>query len=329
MKVIWRGVKTLYKTVYDILYESNCYIWVYTKEKNKILKNLGLQYLVQYEVNHYLWDINIERKNYLDINLGYTFDSIKGKYPGIVMYGEEKEDNYKIAMLGDSTTDGLIYLFKAWPELLYEEIGGNRVIVYNGGVGGYVSGQQLIKFIRDMLLVQPDMVIVYGGYTDVGVTTQYPFAFAYAKTVFDYVKTNMPKGSNMEDSKIIYSGIESRANVFENWLSNIRCMYAIAKERNIKFYTFCQPWLGSKNEKSIKEKNLMLSMRSKELSFRMKNSFRRYMSQKKDIPNYIYDLSHIFDEKDVYIDYVHVWEEENRIIAEAIKQVILPEIEAE
>lgn len=48
------------------------------------------------------------------------------------------------------------------------------------------------------------------------------------------------------------------------------------------------------------------------------------------LPDYMYDLSHIFDGcEDVYMDYVHVWESGNRIIAKEIGSIIRPVLENE
>ena len=38
---------------------------------------------------------------------------------------------------------------------------------------------------------------------------------------------------------------------------------------------------------------------------------------------YIHDLTHIFDGKDVFLDYIHVNEEGNRIIAEQIYTIMM------
>ena len=59
-----------------------------------------------------------------------------------------------------------------------------------------------------------------------------------------------------------------------------------------------------------------------------KNALRSYIGERKDLPDYIHDLSHVFDGKDVYMDLCHVWDEGNRIISGEIKRVIQPVIES-
>ncbi len=309
------------KYVEDIIYENDYYIWADKKEKAERLKELGLRYFSEYECNGYIWDISIGKEQ-LDVNLGHNYIA-KGQYPGIMVYGKEKEQDYKIAVLGSSTTDGAMYPFKSWAELLYDELGKN-VTVYNGGVRGYSSGQELIKLVRDIVPLRPDMIIVYDGASELFSKTRYPFAFEYSRKVFEYANAHIENNYIVDNTRDICLGVRNGDDCFGNWLSNMQSMYAIAKQRNMEFFVFCQPWLISKNGKTVKEKNILLSMPGVVLETMMKNSLRTYVRERTDIPDYIHDLSHIFDGHDVYMDLCHVWEEGNRIIAGEIKKVIQP-----
>lgn len=115
--------------------------------------------------------------------------------------------------------------------------------------------------------------------------------------------------------------------MFEAWLSNIRTMYAVIKEKNIIFHSFCQPMLDSKIGKTDTEKNMLLSAYSLTITNLVNGSFRKRICQSAELPVYIHDLSHIFDkETDIYKDYCHVWEKGNQIIAREITKIILPEL---
>lgn len=314
------------KYVEDIVYEDDYYIWVDKKEKVERLKELGLRYFSEYECNGYVWDITIGKEQ-LDINLGHNYIA-DSKYPGIMVYGEERETDYKIAVLGGSTTDGAMYPFKPWAKLLYEELGQKDVTVYNGGVRGYTSGQELIKLIRDILPLKPDMVIVYDGVNEVNTNTRFPFSFEYSYKVFEYANMHLEDDYIVDNTKEVCQGVEveCKMDCFDNWLCNMQSMYALTEQRNIKFFCFCQPWLPSKKDKTEKDKNILLSMSGVVLDSLLNKSFRSHLEQRSSIPEYIYDLSHIFDGKDVYMDLCHVWEEGNRVIAGEIKKVIQPAI---
>lgn len=322
------------KYIDEILNEKNYFIWVYDKKKVKRLDELGFvsyKNYICYQGGNY---IPLNRKQILDVNLGnnYLADS---KYPGFTVYGADKEKDFRIMVLGNSTTDGKLYSFKSWPELMYEELctkGIKDITVYNGGVYAYTSGQELLKLIRDVLPLKPDMIIAYDGYCDLIMYFSYPLSNGYLNKVFELAGENIQNGEDevsFSDKTIFtYYGIEAKKDMFEMWLSNTRTMYAIASERNISFYSFCQPMLSSKKGKTEKEKNMLLSMYNPEIVNLMNGSFRKRMNQIRDKqPDYMHDLSHIFDdEKDVYMDQCHVWEKGNRIIAREITQIILPEL---
>lgn len=320
------------KYVEEIVYEKNYFVWVYDKRKVKRLEELGLISHENYIYYNGTNNTSIKKKYILDTNLGHNFLS-DSKYPGIMVYGDDKENNFKIAVLGGSTTDGRTSFFKSWPELMYEELGKRsfkNITIYNGGVSGYASGQELLKLIRDMLPLKPDMIIVYDGFNDLNYGNQYPLTSGYLKKVFEVARENI-ENDNGEDLFMgevsICQGIETKKDIFDTWLSNIRTMYAVAKEQNILFYSFCQPVLDSKIGKTNAEKNMLLSAYSLTMVKLINGSFRKRICQMAQLPGYIHDLSHIFDNvSDVYKDYCHVWEKGNQIIASEITKTILPEL---
>lgn len=316
------------KYVEEIIYEENSYIWVHDKKRLHKLRDLGLNYYTDYIHPDYMTDITMGRKVLLDVNLAHNYFS-ESKYPGICVYGKEKEDDYKIVVLGGSTTDGALYPFKSWPELLSEELEG--VTIYNGGVCGYTSGQELIKLVRDMLLLKPNMIIVFDGFNDLCMLQPYPFSSAYLEKVFDFAKAHLE--GDEEDHYIdgnpspVCKGLVPQMSNFDLWMSNVESMYAIALERNIKFFCFCQPISVNKKGKTLWEKNLLISLPGNQVENYATNAFGKKLANLAEIPDYIYDLSHIFDgEEDVYMDVIHAWEKGNRIIAKEIKKIILPQL---
>lgn len=316
------------KYIEDILYESNFYIWIHEREKCKKLKEMGLKYFEEYIHGDYCWDISIAGNDQiLDINLGHTRLN-NDKYPGISIYGHEDKDDYRIAVLGGSTSDGSMYSFDSWSKQLYKMLEEKRVTIYNCGVIEYTSSQELIKLIRDVLPLKPDMIIVYDGYNDsLLFDDRFPFSFNYLRQIFNFAANSladdMEEYTSKDNHDKFYSGVRSLEGRFGNWLANIRTMHAIAQDRNIKFFCFCQPYLSSKKGKSIMEKNMLLSIQSRKIDRLVKESLREYIHRKRDLPDYIYDLSHIFDgENDIYMDVCHVWQKGNQIIAQEIEKII-------
>lgn len=312
--------------VADILYEEKYAVYVQgseTERAKKYLKELGICLDL---------DVVMPRKlqSILDINLGYTY-FYDGYYPGISIYGQERKKNYKIAALGGSTTDGTWKTMKSWPQFLYEQLGRKDITVYNAGVSGYVSGQELIRLIRDILPLKPDMVIVYDGANDSGgnvVIPEEPYAFNCARNVYEFGARHMEdEYLERTDGKCMVNyGIQSYKGRFNNWLSNIESMQAICKARNIVFYSFMQPVLLSKGSYNEAE----WEMHEKyEGEYSYMAGFREAMERNSiELSHpYIHDLSGIFDEvEDVYFDTCHVFEKGNEIIAREIYKYIVREI---
>lgn len=306
----------------EILYEDNYYIWIYDRDRAKKLEELGLQCFVQWECNGLPWDITLNRKEGLDLNLGYT-SLTDGDCPGAVVYGKDRGKNYKIAILGGSTSDGILYPFKTWGEFLYEDLREMGITIYNCGVSGYTSGQELLKLIRDVVPMKPDMILVYDGCNDLNVDIKHPFSFAYLKTVFDFARGHMEQDANIEYTQKLCEGVKSESDRFDQYLCNIRNMHAIASEHNIRFFGFCQPVLSCKKGITDEEKNILLSMPGGRVDFWVSDYFRGDLESGEDIPEYLYDFTSIFDDVDnVYMDVCHVNEKGNRIIANRVKEII-------
>ena len=83
----------------------------------------------------------------------------------------DKDHRYRIVVLGESTTMGLTLSRdgRPWPVVLEEMITNQfettlPVEVINAGVAGYTLRDNLIRLNRDVLRLDPDMIISYHGY---------------------------------------------------------------------------------------------------------------------------------------------------------------------
>lgn len=253
------------------------------------------------------------RKFCYDINLGHTYQYDDGQF-GIRTYGEEKEDDHRIVVLGNSTTEYGRDAFPSWVECLYERyLKEAHVTVYNCAVGGYTSTQELIKFLRDGMRLEPDMVVSYSGITDAyferyhGMST---YSFPYLNKVFH----------NGSDGRDIANGLPDPDSHVDDWLFNMRCMDAVAGMCGITFLAFIQPSLGNREPQTVNEQEIMLMDRVlyPEGIFAAVREFRASAKAMAGAYGSIHDLSDIFDHKDVYIDSCHVNREGQEIIADEI-----------
>ncbi len=309
------------------------------------MKCLGFQ-----EVKDYMWIeapflfYNLSRQQMVDLNLGYVYLMDGSKYPGVKILGRNGDDDYKIAVLGGSTTDAEYSPVPSWVDFLYKKCEGHNVTIYNGGADGYSSTMELIKLLRDILLLKPDMVIVYDGVNDPASNDGYSYDIEYLRKILSFALTKQSKkGVPCNDIEMwgqswnreavqnvcqINVGCLDERESFDTWLSNIEIMHAIAQNRGIKFFSFLQPMLLSKKEEflTLKEKSWIhaASIYMREEVFKAKRECRRLMEERHiaDTHEYMYDLSYIFDDVDVYFDECHVYEEGNHIIADKIWEII-------
>lgn len=323
-------------SVYDLLYEDMDTLMVINTNKNlehstKILTEIGLEecknfrYIQQYQWNYYRW------YHWIDPNLGYNIIN-KGyeKYPGFFVYGEDNSEDYKIVISGGSTVDATLYPFKPWAEVLYDIIKqyGFHVTLYVAGAWGYPVETELIKFLRDILPLEPDMMIDYSGVNNLVSDNRYPFCNAYQKQFYE-------KASNKSGNiRPVTYGICRKEDNFTQWLSNERIMQAVCREFGIRFISILQPLLGAKRTKySSNEKEIILNSiainpdvdymrRGKEFSDSVKNKTCEY--------HWLYDFSQIFDEtEEIWIDKCHVNEKGNEIIGQRVWEVICLTLEKE
>ena len=318
----------------EILYEENYLLMLYSTYTNdgwqkvsEKIEELGIADAdwTSIELPQHLG----HREFVLDLNLGNSF---KMNYiPGLYLHGEEKDTNVKIVTLGGSTTDEGVYLIPSWPKIMFEKYCSGNIALYNSGVDGYASSQELIKLIRDILYLEPDIIVVFDGLNDIYCDESlyvWGWEQGYLHDLFKCAMEVYDFGTiNSKISKDIFMG--ARQNGFmRKWLNNIESMYAITKYRNIKFHSFMQPMMGSQK---IHTKH-GLSVKKMDKEFRgqkrieLMQSFRESGKEIEKTHSYIHNLSHIFDEKDVYFDNAHVWESGNEIIADAIWQIIEPDV---
>lgn len=215
---------------------------------------------------------NTTKMSYLDPHLGYAHDpetdlglSEDGAIPGFVIFGAPgNEDALRIVALGGSTTDPLDR--GNWPRALQNILAqeGIDAIVYNGGVAGYSSNQELFKLIRDAISLKPDIVVSLNGINDLGFLhslRDHPMVHPYQSRVLRSVVEKKPplflpntmsvlyrwrERSIPENSRVegIHYGPEIDTSPPEQWVRNVRMSHAVAAEFGIEYLCFLQPVLG-------------------------------------------------------------------------------------
>lgn len=317
------------KPVCDLLdEEEGKFKVVVTPDKechSHILDRLGLVRGMDYDfVSRYAYE---NGKQYiLDPCVGYNFTCRTDDHiPGFVELGSADATS-TIVLLGGSTTDETNYPFRSWGCCLADKFvqNGYKVKVFNGGCGGYRSSQELVKLIRDVIPLRPNVVISYTGYNDAypirvgNKGRQYPFIHIFQEDVFRQISEHYEyRNSDNVTSENYTLGLPDERSPEERFADNIRMMDSICTEFGIQFKAFLQPCFITK-ENSAQEKEM--SMHFEFFHDGFEEGLRHFYQNAEQIElECMEDITWLFDhEDDVYLDVCHVNEHGNEVVAQFI-----------
>ena len=274
--------------------------------------------------------------NEIDPLLGYAKTNEKLKAEGMtVEHGclilsttQDTNDMVNILITGGSTTDISLYA-KDWPvelcAILKER--GVHAKLYIAAVGGYNSGQELLKLIRDGIDTKPWVHISYSGanefnpscyvsvYEDVFYKKQFnlgptswllPNTVLFVRDALQHTHRQIGLAQNINESPVKF------------WEKNMRLMHRIAVENNYAYLGVLQPVLGS-------GKYQQPAGRQQEAV----NGYKKFYPEMKQFaqehPDFMADMSGIFDTctGKVFIDNCHIEDEYQSIVAEQIYNSLL------
>lgn len=331
-------------TFFIIIAKPESHYGIYRQE----FLNLGLTEDIDFTY-HSEVPLTREAKCY-DVTLSYnrTIDKLEG----FEIFGDKENPNAKVIVaLGGSTTESTYLFIKGWAQYLAEILMKEHlpVKIYCGGVAGYSSSQELLKLIRDVLPMKPDMVLSYSGLNDL---YGYPkptekirdgrpfithFQVEFIEKIIEKLTPAREQLPVMHDlmwqengNTTVYYGLKNKKTASELWLDNTRIMYAIAKEFGFPFFSFFQPFAFNGFYKITEKQRILYSRKSPTC---IQDGYAKwgtpYADDVKKIidaiknSSYIYDFSKIFEESDgVYFDASHVYERGNVIIAQKIYEKI-------
>lgn len=299
------------------------------REKRGWMETVGFR--VRMEYNFFDdYRMMIPRCSILDPNLGYSFYGNDNKIPGFVWFG--KENGFKIVTLGGSTTDAVRFPFKSWSQILSEKLEGegNKVCVICGGCIGYKTSQELVKLIRDVIPLKPDMILDYSGYNDALFNeseSDHLFLHHYQIELF----TEMHLHNEYEEYGEHYLkeksgltfGLKNDLTRWQQYINNIKVMKGVCDIFGIKFFSFLQPWLATKPIFSMSEREMIINYPTIFMDRHYHSLLEFYKNKNTIDSSYMIDLTQIFNSAgDVYIDRAHVNEKGNEIIANNIMEIV-------
>ena len=294
------------------------------------------------------WDQETQTLTYLDPLLGFALDPVALRertrsegteiIDGFVVHPAPPGDEATllIVALGGSTTapDSATWVTQL-SELLTRK--GYRARVFNGGVPGYSSSQDLLKLIRDVVLLEPDIVIALEGVNDLrflhGIREQ-PLVHPYAVTTLNYVSEARISGPFpnlrrlaqrwLRGDRWQVEGISLGPPVdlapAESWMKNARTARAVTDEFGIHYLVGMQPIMGVGGlDPDERERELLAQLYANPRYLGELRSFYDEAGQLSEGSDAVVDLTEIFSgESGVYKDARHQTPEGGRILAESI-----------
>lgn len=243
-----------------------------------------------------------------------------------------------------------------------EELGVRDVYVTNFGQIGYVSTQEVIQLLLELRAGnRPDIVVFYDGVNDTySAATQLKAGLPYNEVnrqrEFNAAKSNLGavlipwlssrsqlfvgmtrlvRKLHPSSDRPMAEGDNSSLNVLAEevlnaYFANVKVVEALAQTYHFEAYFFWQPTAFSKTPLTAQEIELMQKkhagsgavMLIKEGLVRQVYTNLRNSSDK---PRNFYDLQNVFDgiNETLFFDPTHIGEQGNRLIANAIVEVLL------
>ncbi len=218
---------------------------------------------------------------------------------------------------------------------------GIPVTITNYGESGYVNTQELLRLELELRAGKiPNIIIFYDGFNDVFSAYQNRIS-GYPQNVGNRIKEfNLRKRFNpyglmpnfneiiervlraiMKKGSVPAIGSDLARGISETYLGNIKIVKGLEKEFKFKALYYWQPTVFTKENRSKNEKELLNNPE-------MQESFLITTKKVKELIPEMTDLTNIFDQQPstIYIDWSHITEEGNELVAEAIADNIFKEI---
>ncbi len=234
-------------------------------------------------------------------------------------------DTLRILVTGGSTTDVAMQADN-WPMYLVQELSrkGICATVHMGAVGGYASGQELLRLIRDGHDLMPDIHISYSGANETShpsLVSEYEMelfgkmmfektSFLFPNIVFILREKFMPRPS---------ASLHPHPSAPPQWTYHMDIMNAIAIGRGYVFIGVLQPVLGIGKIVQPDQEDRYRGFVEQYRDF--------YPTALADVQNrpYLVNMTALFDTVPgpVFLDDCHLRPEAQPIVAKAILNLIL------
>lgn len=225
--------------------------------------------------------------------------------PGWKIYGTESKESIKIVVLGGSTSSE-VYHPENWVSKLYYKLKRKdiNVTIYNGAHTADDIVDEMLRFLRDGFVLQPQIVISMSGVNNL----------SYKDCENQFNETRM---LSLICGKEHCSGVHSDESLYSFWNRNQKLMKLMVESCGSRFLGFLQPMNITMEDMDLREKSLY------EFDSRIIGA-RSFIQMNDDKSEYI-NLMKLFEHQDgMYMDMAHYTDTAHEIIANRVLEEIIP-----
>lgn len=265
-----------------------------------------------------------------DFRAGYVLDGCP--LPGFCVLGENAQNT--LVALGGYTTPLQAQGHIAWTDHLLGQLGGGtKARILSGCTDGYASAQEMLRFVRDVILLKPRLVILLSGFYDLA----YQLGFVPDSETAAFLRTH-PFATPRQMAFVreitswfglgnteTYYGEEQQLPAGERWLVHMDILRGLCQEFGLGLRVFLQPCVFSGcyqiSEGEAAVLRQMYGVDDTQLAQTRAAFQAEYASMAKGAAarGFIEDLSGLFDaRREVYEDALHLTPALTPALAEAI-----------
>lgn len=324
---------------FTMLLESAAWIALYTQQRQQPFLFAWHRPPKQRQLGQAGKD-RLVQMSYLDPHLGYghnpqVLPEFK-TFPGFAVYGDPTSPTaIRIFALGGSTTDPVSMPEGNWPRYLQQELSaaGVECVVFNGGVGGYSSSQEFLKLVRDVLPLDPDVVVALNGINDMDFihgVKDHPMVNPYQAAIMRHMARpgfalfpNVVRLLSNQSIEGVSLGTRVKVSDVQQWWRNVRLAHAVTSEFGVAYVCCLQPTLGVGSYAPTPREQAMLARKPPDYVPAVKEFFAGAIPLIENASFGVNLVEVLKDSQDVYADPRHPNSDGNLVIGQAIADYLL------
>lgn len=295
-------------------------------KQTRYLLERGFAYLKEFNfISGARFQTALSKASPLDPNVGHS--TLANNEYGCRLLGINRLQDIKVAINGASLVDETCFNWKIWPELLYEELAAqNKPVTFMlCSSYGHITSQCLLKLIRDILPLKPDIVIDYCPLDNdclYGEWMTAPFVIGYQNKILSYVRGQIKDRFENKLVENVNLGYIKKQRTAEVILENIHMSKVLCDSKGIRYICVLPPSIITQQACALEDVELQWILAKRKRAFlKIHEEIEEKMPE--EVRKCIVDARTWIDGYDgMFYDQFHMKEDGNRIIADRMMKVL-------